>query len=93
MCYMQYETMVKAQESSLAEEGLISNGQNHSSINIVATTEYTSRVSRVRIKNRRKAYLDQNPAYFENLDLELAGPVVSRRTSRTLLIEIRSSTI
>ena len=28
---------------------------------------------RIRVKNRRKAYLDSNPSYFENGDLELAG--------------------
>ena len=32
-----------------------------------------ARRERIRVKNRRKMYLDSHPAYFENPDLELAG--------------------
>jgi hypothetical protein len=31
------------------------------------------RTGRIRIKNRRKSYLDQHPSYFNSPDLELAG--------------------
>jgi hypothetical protein len=30
--------------------------------------------SRIRVKNRRKRYLDLHPEYFCSADLELAGP-------------------
>jgi hypothetical protein len=31
------------------------------------------RAEHIRIKNRRKLYLDQHPSYFKSPDLELAG--------------------
>jgi hypothetical protein len=31
------------------------------------------RTERIRIKNRRKMYLDRHPSYFTSPDLELAG--------------------
>jgi hypothetical protein len=33
----------------------------------------TERKARIRVKNRRKMYLDSHPSYFESPDLELAG--------------------
>lgn len=33
----------------------------------------TEQVDRVRVKNRRKRYLDLNPDYFTSAELELAG--------------------
>ncbi len=37
------------------------------------TPEESERTARIRIKNRRKMYLDRHPSYFESPDLELAG--------------------
>jgi len=41
------------------------------------SSEHTSKeaqhASRIRIKNRRKMYLDRHPSYFDTPDLELAG--------------------
>lgn len=31
------------------------------------------RIERIRVKNRRKLYLDRHPSYFNSPDLELAG--------------------
>lgn len=31
------------------------------------------RTARIRVKNRRKMYLDRNPSYFTSPDLELSG--------------------
>jgi hypothetical protein len=40
-------------------------------------SEYTSKeaqhANHIRIKNRRKMYLDRHPSYFDAPDLELAG--------------------
>jgi len=35
--------------------------------------ESEARIERIRVKNRRKLYLDRNPSYFTSPDLELAG--------------------
>jgi hypothetical protein len=32
-----------------------------------------NRTARIRVKNRRKMYLDRHPSYFESHELELAG--------------------
>lgn len=37
--------------------------------------EEQERGARIRIKNRRKEYLDRHPSYFESRDLELLGEV------------------
>jgi len=37
------------------------------------TTESAERIARIRIKNRRKMYLDRHPSYFTSPDLELSG--------------------
>lgn len=42
----------------------------------------TERRERIQIKNRRKLYLDQHPAYFTNADLELADPLLYDRCVR-----------
>jgi hypothetical protein len=36
-------------------------------------SEEAQRTSRIRVKNRRKMYLDRHPSYFDSPDLELAG--------------------
>ena len=33
----------------------------------------SERTHQIRVKNRRKLYLDRHPSYFTNADLELAG--------------------
>jgi len=33
----------------------------------------STRAERIRVKNRRKLYLDRHPSYFTSPDLELAG--------------------
>lgn len=35
--------------------------------------EEEERTKRIRVKNRRKLYLDRHPSYFTASDLELAG--------------------
>ncbi len=40
------------------------------------------RASRIRIRNRRRIYLDNNPDYFSNPDLELAGTYFFRFSPR-----------
>lgn len=35
--------------------------------------EEQERTQRLRVKNRRKLYLDSHPSYFTNADLELQG--------------------
>lgn len=37
------------------------------------TAEAGERAARIRIKNRRKLYLDRHPSYFTSPDLELSG--------------------
>lgn len=37
------------------------------------TQELDSHTQRIRIKNRRKRYLDLHPEYFKSSELELAG--------------------
>lgn len=39
--------------------------------------EGAQRTSRIRIKNRRKMFLDRHPSYFDSPDLELAGLSIS----------------
>jgi hypothetical protein len=36
-------------------------------------TETAKRADRIRVKNRRKMYLDRHPEYFTSPDLELSG--------------------
>lgn len=38
-----------------------------------STSKEAQHTSRIRIKNRRKMYLDRHPSYFDTPDLELAG--------------------
>ena len=40
--------------------------------NKIATSE-DNNTYRIRVKNRRKRYLDTHPDYFKSADLELAG--------------------
>ena len=40
---------------------------------ICAKQEAEAKNERVRVKNRRKLYLDRNPSYFASPDLELSG--------------------
>jgi hypothetical protein len=51
------------------------------------------RRARIRVKNRRKMFLDHNPAYFTSPDLELAGKSLLRITIDTLTNTPRSITI
>jgi hypothetical protein len=37
------------------------------------STEAANRAERIRVKNRRKMYLDRHPEYFTSPDLELSG--------------------
>jgi hypothetical protein len=39
-------------------------------------SEFAQRTERIRIKNRRKMYLDRHPSYFTSPDLELAGALI-----------------
>lgn len=43
------------------------------SLDSVATPKMDSHAQRIRIKNRRKRYLDLHPEYFKSPELELAG--------------------
>lgn len=45
----------------------------HSLPSVMATNADSERTQRIRIKNRRKVYLDRNPDYFKSPELELAG--------------------
>jgi hypothetical protein len=36
-------------------------------------SEDEKRTARIRVKNRRKVYLDRHPSYFTSPDLELSG--------------------
>jgi len=40
------------------------------------------RTEKIRVKNRRKMYLDRNPSYFTSPDLELADPLLYDRCVR-----------
>jgi hypothetical protein len=51
------------------------------------------RVERLRIKNRRKMYLDQHPEYFTSPDLELSGASKSGWLAADRLTYIRSITL
>lgn len=42
----------------------------------------SDRIAKIRVKNRRKMYLDQHPAYFTNAELELADPLLYDRCVR-----------
>jgi hypothetical protein len=44
------------------------------------TTEESQRAEKIRIKNRRKIYLDQHPEYFTSPDLELSGATRTRQS-------------
>ncbi|PQE28458.1 Coiled-coil domain-containing protein [Rutstroemia sp. NJR-2017a BBW] len=44
--------------------------------------ESPERTARIRIKNRRKIYLDRHPSYFTSPDLELADPLLYDRCIR-----------
>ncbi|RDW66801.1 hypothetical protein BP5796_09550 [Coleophoma crateriformis] len=44
--------------------------------------EAEERAQRVRVKNRRKLYLDNHPSYFTNADLELQDPLLYDRCVR-----------
>ncbi|KAF7921847.1 hypothetical protein EAE99_007610 [Botrytis elliptica] len=46
------------------------------------TRDSAERVARIRIKNRRKLYLDRHPSYFTAPDLELADPLLYDRCIR-----------
>jgi len=39
-------------------------------------SQSTDKRDHIRIKNRRKMYLDRHPSYFTSPDLELAGAVI-----------------
>jgi len=43
---------------------------------ISAQQESEERAERIRVKNRRRLYLDRNPSYFTSPDLELAGALI-----------------
>lgn len=43
------------------------------SLDSAATPEMDPHAQRIRIKNRRKRYLDLHPEYFKSPELELAG--------------------
>jgi len=45
-------------------------------------SEATERRERIRLKNRRKMYLDRHPSYFTSPDLELADPLLYDRCVR-----------
>ncbi|KAF2215327.1 hypothetical protein CERZMDRAFT_35625 [Cercospora zeae-maydis SCOH1-5] len=53
-----------------------------SSPSLPATQDQDSTPSRIRIKNRRKRYLDLHPQYFTSSDLELADPILYDRLVR-----------
>jgi hypothetical protein len=55
--------------------------------------ESLQRTARIRIKNRRKMYLDQHPSYFTSPDLELAGASILLDHQRGRLTSIRSITV
>ncbi|KAE9365314.1 hypothetical protein N431DRAFT_430820 [Stipitochalara longipes BDJ] len=42
----------------------------------------SERTYQIRVKNRRKLYLDRHPSYFTNADLELADPLLYDRCIR-----------
>lgn len=44
-----------------------------------------ARDRRIRIKNRRKRYLDLHPDYFKEPHLELAGRIISHRAPSQIL--------
>jgi len=46
------------------------------------TSASTERTRQIRIKNRRKLYLDRHPSYFTSPDLELADPLLYDRCIR-----------
>jgi hypothetical protein len=50
------------------------------------TAESAERIAQIRIKNRRKMYLDRHPSYFTSPDLELSGAylllILQRQTNR-----------
>lgn len=45
-------------------------------------SEALERTARIRVKNRRKMYLDRHPSYFTSPDLELADPLLYDRCVR-----------
>jgi hypothetical protein len=65
------------------------------------TYSSSERTSQIRIKNRRKLYLDRHPSYFTSPDLELAGisfyfisiPPSPSRSKTSQLTDNRSITI
>ena len=54
--------------------------QNTSYVSLPGMARRPSRspaaLARVRVKNRRKRYLDMHPEYFSSPSLELAGPLL-----------------
>jgi hypothetical protein len=81
-------------EESLAEP-IISNGPSPR----IVSDEEDARRARIRVKNRRKTYLDKHPEYFSS-ELELAGTYptlrdpheIRRITANQSLRQIPSST-
>jgi hypothetical protein len=51
------------------------------------------RRDRIRVKNRRKMYLDRHPSYFTSPDLELAGGGAEAQHAKSRLTIIRSITL
>lgn len=41
-----------------------------------SAAQSSERAARIRVKNRRKMYLDRHPSYFTAPDLELAGALL-----------------
>jgi hypothetical protein len=51
------------------------------------------RTARIRVKNRRKMYLDRHPSYFTSPDLELAGALSLLSDQKDKLTSFRSFTL
>jgi hypothetical protein len=57
------------------------------------TVESAERTARIRIKNRRKMYLDRHPSYFTAPDLELSGAYMLLNCRKGTLTSTRSIAI
>lgn len=70
------------------------NGEKGKNVNNASPAALdTERKARIRVKNRRKMYLDSHPSYFKSPDLELAGIPCPTPLHILLLTAPRSSTL
>lgn len=55
----------------------------------MATNRDSDHAQRIRIKNRRKVYLDRHPDYFKSPELELAGATRTATSALAPLIRYK----